>query len=312
LSRGGWPGSDDTAGRPSAGPILAAKPRDCPPLPGAGPARPWAGVVMDFERFLQQACPPLDLEWRKYRRRSARHAVDSRIRELRLAGYAAYLELLARDPREQALLPGLMRVTVSRFFREHERWWTLRDRVLPQLVSTTPGRVFRVWSIGACGGEEAYSLSLLWSGLAPTVTGEHALEVTATDIDPSVLARARRRLYSASSLREVPEEVRARWFVRESDDPWLLGAEAAAPVRFRRHDFMTEQAPAEFDLVLCRYLAFTYYRGRRRAEALRRLAAALRPAGALMIGAKESLRPDELEFFEPWQGAEGAYRRRVV
>jgi chemotaxis protein methyltransferase CheR len=34
---------------------------------------------MRFDDFLQEACPPLDLEWRKYRRRAARHRVNARL-----------------------------------------------------------------------------------------------------------------------------------------------------------------------------------------------------------------------------------------
>jgi len=61
------------------------------------------------------------------------------------------------------------------------------------------------------------------------------------------------------------------------------------------------------DLVLCRYLAFTYYRGERLLAATILLWEALRPGGVLMVGKKERLGEPE---FEKWQGCDGFYRRK--
>lgn len=104
---------------------------------------------MKFDRFLQEACPPLNLEWRKYRRRSARHRVDARLMELGIDSYGGYLEMLRSEPREAALLPDLMRVTVTRFFREERTWRDLKDLILPGLLSGTDAtRPLQAWSAG--------------------------------------------------------------------------------------------------------------------------------------------------------------------
>jgi chemotaxis methyl-accepting protein methylase len=63
------------------------------------------------------------------------------------------------------------------------------------------------------------------------------------------------------------------------------------------------------DLVLCRYLAFTYYRGERLLAATRRLWESIRPGGALMVGRKERLPESASALFEPWPDAAGFYRR---
>ena len=47
---------------------------------------------MTFDRFLREACPGLDLEWRKYRRRSVGHRVAARLAESGLGAYRDYLE----------------------------------------------------------------------------------------------------------------------------------------------------------------------------------------------------------------------------
>lgn len=264
---------------------------------------------MRFDDFLQEACPPLDLEWRKYRRRAARHRIDKRLKELGLEDYAGYLERLRADPGEANGLAEVMLVTVSRFFRERDRWQLLRERVLPKLLENAPRRPLHAWSLGCCGGEEPYSLAVTWLHHLHRRHPAGNLEILATDLDPTSLRRARLGRYGKGSLREVPDDILQRWF-RPKNDHWEIALEVRQRVRFAQHNFMRDPLPDGMDLVLARYLPFTYYRGTRRLEAARRLWQALRPGGALMIGRKEGLDPAERELFTPWPGAAGVFRRR--
>ena len=180
---------------------------------------------MNFDDFLKKACPPLNLDWRKYRRRAARHRVNNRIKELDLYGYASYLERLRTDPAEAEILPDVMLVTVSRFFREEDRWEKLKEEVLPQLLKNCLGnRSVRAWSIGCCGGEEPFTLALLWLHYLKSRYPVHILEILGTDLDMPSLNRASQGVYTDSSLREVPEEILCRWFCRKKTfGSWIQG-----------------------------------------------------------------------------------------
>jgi chemotaxis methyl-accepting protein methylase len=265
---------------------------------------------VNFDRFLQEAALIEGLAWRKYRRRSARHRVELRIKELGLDGFAAYLDRLRSDPEEASGLADLMRVTVSRFFRERERWRTLADTVLPALLAgETAAEAHRAWSAGCCGGEEPYTLAMVWlESIAPFHPGS-ALEIIASDIDEASLERAGAALYDSSSLREVPPDTRARFFRRERG-LWSLAGEVKGLVRLERRNVMSGPLPSGMDLVLCRYLAFTYYRGERLLAATARLRESLRPGGVLMVGKKERLPGPASALFEPWPGCDGFYRRK--
>ncbi len=260
---------------------------------------------MDFDGFLRAVCPPLDLAWRKYRRRSARRRVLARMGELGISDFRGYARKVLEDPEEAAALADRIRVTVSRFLRERERWEILFGAVLPELRRRAGG-MLRVWSAGCCGGEEPYTLAILWRERG-WPAGE--LHVLATDVDRACLDRARKGVYGAGSLREVPPGLRERWF-RPGPGGWELDPEIRQEVRFALHNLQADPPPREMDLVLCRYLVFTYYRGRRRLAASRKLWEALKPGGALVIGRKEGLGPAEEVLFTPWPGAPGVYRKR--
>lgn len=265
---------------------------------------------MTYDQFLQEVCPALDLAWRKYSRRSARHRVDERLRELGFKTYSDYLELLRFDTREAAGLPDLMRVTVTRFFRDEKEWRELKDRILPGLITDSYGAgKLRAWSAGCCGGEEPFSLALAWlEYLQPLYTG-YALEIVATDIDDASLDRARCALYRTESLREVPPEIGSRWFSRKNGQ-WHLDEKATSIVRLEKSNLLTDQPPVQMDLVLCRYLAFTYYKGARLQIAVRKLWESLRPGGILMVGAKEEFPTAALMLFEQIPENRVFYRRR--
>ena len=265
---------------------------------------------MTFDRFLQEAALLEGLAWRKYRRRSARHGVELRIKELGLDGFDAYLDLLRSDPEETSRLADLMRVTISRFFREQEEWRTLADKVLPALLAgKTDAEPCQAWSAGCCGGEEPYTLAMVWLENIAALHPGSALEIIASDIDEASLERAGAARYHSSSLREVPPDTRARFF-RQERGLWSLAGAVKGLVRLERRNVMSGPLPSGMDLVLCRYLAFTYYRGERLLAATARLWEALRPGGVLMVGKKERLCGPESAYFEKMQGSDGFYRRK--
>lgn len=262
---------------------------------------------MNYDEFLKAVAGPLELDWRKYRRRSARRHVEKRLQELGLSDFRQYVELLSADSAEAKRLPDLMRVTVSRFFRDCRCWQELAQVVLPQLMTgKQAGEPLKALSVGCCGGEESYSLAI---ALLQAGRGSEA-EIIATDIDEQVLKRARGGCYGKGSLREVPDDVLAGFF---HPDRGLMCVEGRVKslVRFELLNFMEDPLPESLDLVLCRYLAFTYFRGSRRRRAAERLGQSLRPGGALMIGGKEALARAEADLFEPWPGT-GAIFTKVI
>jgi chemotaxis protein methyltransferase CheR len=255
------------------------------------------GEMSDAEcvAFLQWALPRLDLRWQGFRRvrRQVCRRISGRLAELGLADAAAYRAYLEDHGQEWVVLGGLCRVTISRFWRDRAVFEALRDELLPAL-----GPAVSAWSAGCASGEEPYSLVL-----AAEQAGI-AIRVLATDVDPALLERARRARYPESSLRELPAALRARAFERG-----CLRREYREPVRFLRHDLRAGTPNGPFDLVLCRNLVFTYYDEELLRETGRRLARALRPGGALLVGTHETL-PEGLDEVEPWSRSHGIYRRR--
>ncbi len=257
-----------------------------------------ASKELIFDEFLKRVCPPRELNWRKYRRASRRNVL-SRIYELGLGGFSEYADYIDSNPLEAAFLPNLLKVTVSRFFREKEFWDHLASDILPAMAAANLARrPLQVLHIGCCNGEEPYSLALLWKNEIEPVFPGACITITALDIDQACLNRARRGWYPRKTLREVPAEMQRNWFEAEADGCRLHG-EIRRMVNFMEFDLLKNDLPREQDMVFCRYLVFTYFHGRRRRELARSIAESIKPGGMLVLGQKESIGPQEESLLTP-------------
>jgi len=261
----------------------------------------------DCVAFLQWALPQLGLRWAGYRkvRRRACKRVGRRMRELGVADAAAYRARLQADPAEWRALAALCPIPISRFYRDREVFDGLGAEVLPALARGA--QRLECWSAGCASGEEPYTLAVQWRlQLAARFPGL-AFRVLGTDIDARLLERARAGCYGAGSLEALPAAWREQAF-EQRGRLWCLREQMRRDVEFARQDLLAALPEREFDLVLCRNLAFTYFDAAGARRALERIASRLRAGGALVIGLHEQL-PAPAAGFEPWPGCRAVFRR---
>lgn len=265
----------------------------------------------DCVAFLQWALPRLGLRWpgfRKVRRQVCRR-VGARMRELGLADAAAYRQRLESDRGEWQALAALCTIPISRFYRDRDVFDCLGSAVLPALAKAAVGRGaqrLECWSAGCASGEEPYTLAIQWElQLAAHFPGL-ALRVLGTDIDARLLERARAACYRASSLEALPQAWREQAF-ESRGELFCLREEYRRAVQLERQDVLAGVPGREFDLILCRNVAFTYFSDELARAALGRLAGLLQRGGALVIGIHEHL-PQPAAGFEPWPGCRAIWR----
>lgn len=135
-----------------------------------------------------------------------------------------------------------------------------------------------------------------------------ACVVDATDLDPTVLDRARAGLYQAPALDETPAELTARYFT--GPDPWAVGPAVRSLVRFGRHDLLREAPPgAPYDVITCRNVVI-YFERANQERLYHAFADALEPGGLLMLGKVETLVGGVRDRFQLEDIRERIYRRR--
>lgn len=172
------------------------------------------------------------------------------------------------------------------FFRDPAVFDRLADTVLPLLRRQRGAEKVRIWCGAASTGQEPYSLAML---LLERPELGASWDIVATDVNASVLARARQARYHEHELqRGLSAARRERFFVSRGEERVLVPG-AHGLIRFAVHNLLHDAPPQEqSDLVLLRNVLY-YFEPKVRLGVLRRVAARLAPGGALVLGATEFL-----------------------
>lgn len=237
----------------------------------------------DFERFLRITLPEMGYDWRRLNRRNVRRRVFRHMESLGIHDLSRYEEILKTRADERDVFDSLLRVTITRFFRNIATWQALERT----LIHLKPDAV-RAWSAGCAGGEEAFSLAMLLTGVKEAGLLPGGWSILATDTDRPSLGRSAGTRYDWGSVREVPEDLRRRYFT-VADGRWNLDDGIRKRVRFLTHDVVREEPPGIFNLVLLRNSVLTYNTAETRSRVLGRVREHLETPGLLVIGRTEKL-----------------------
>ncbi|MEE8546700.1 MAG: CheR family methyltransferase [bacterium] len=250
----------------------------------------------DFQTFLRAILPAMGYRWRRFDRRNIRRRVHSRMESLRIYELGKYAQLVTRDTAEQATLDSLLRLTITRFFRNAWLWADLGS-LIPETGGCLGGNeTLKIWSAGCAGGEEPFSMAMLLDDLSRSGHVKHPWTILGTDTDAPSLKRAQEATYRWGSIREIPKHLQDRWF-REDDGLWTLTEEIRSFVEVRQHDLLTTSPPGRFHMVLLRNSILTYNTDEIQRKVLGRIHECLSVPGYLIIGRTEEL-PEGVGFEE--------------
>jgi len=222
-----------------------------------------------------------------YKPNCLRRRLAVRMRARGVHTYPEYARVLQADADEYDRLLDALTINVTKLFRNREAWDSLATRFLPDLWRERDGGL-RCWSAGCATGEEPYTLAILLLEHARRErTTAARCVVDATDLDPTVLERARAGRFRAAAFEESPLDLVDRYF--GAGDERTVAAPVRQLVQFTQHDMLRQAPPTPpYDVIVCRNVVI--YFGRPTQEQLyHTFADALRPGGILMLGKVETL-----------------------
>jgi chemotaxis protein methyltransferase CheR len=266
----------------------------------------------DCTAFLQWALPQIELHWPGFRkvRNQVCKRLRARMRDLGLDDYSAYRARLETDPSELRICDECCHITISRFYRDRGIFEVVRRVVLPDVAARAKreGRAADVWSAGCASGEEPYTVKILWDVEIANAYPDVSISIVATDIDDPMLTRAHEGCFEPTSLHELQPSLIAQAFDRVGTR-YCVKAEHRDGIEFLDQDLRTEMPSRVFDLILCRYVAFTYFAQPLQRRVLAGMVERLRPLGYLVIGTHEQL-PDDFPELRVLRGAPQIFQKR--
>jgi chemotaxis protein methyltransferase CheR len=185
--------------------------------------------------------------------------IGGRLSALGLDDCSGYAQVLADGERGtaemQALIAKLTNGETS-FFRDEEYFAAIRDVVVPDILERKRGlKQLRIWSAGCASGAEPYSLAILLADeLADRIAGWQ-VEIYATDLNRSYLARAAEGKFRPWALRSVSEKVKRDcfsnegliWTIHPRYKEWI----SFQPMNLATTEFSSPWPATRFDLILC-------------------------------------------------------------
>lgn len=211
------------------------------------------------------------------------------IRRLRATGtqtFRDYLQLVERNPDEWEAFVNSLTTNLTAFFREEYHFPILESLMRSHNDKSQP---FRIWCSAASTGEEPYSLAMT----ALEVFGKKPpVEIIATDIDTSVLAKAETGVYRADRIEKLDPKY-LRYFMRGkggNEGMVRIRPEVRDLVTFKPLNLLDNQWPIQgiFDALFCRNVLIYFDKDTQR-KVLEKFTPYMNANSQLFVGHSESL-----------------------
>ena len=250
-----------------------------------------AGVPAVIERLREV----YGLDFNYYKPATISRRIDRRWTLGHAPSIESYCASILSDPQELDALYKDLLIGVTRFFRDPEAFAILENTVIPQLLDKLPsGEEFRVWVAGCATGEEPYSLAMLLLEAMTERGREPNIKIFASDMHRKSLQIAAEGLYSESSIADLSEERRHRFFEREAGG-FRVTAQLRRHILFSPHNVIRDPPFTRIDLVSCRNLLI-YLQPAAQVKALASFHFALKLRGFLFLGPSEGVSELQHEF----------------
>ena len=172
----------------------------------------------DLRHFIYQLA---GIDITKQRKYLLENRLRARLKELNLNSFSEYYQYLRHGTdrkREIEFFCEKMTTNETSFFRDPKQLGVFRMSVLiPVLekLKAANNKRLHIWSAGCSSGEEPYTLSIMLHEILKMSIIGWTIQITANDISPSMLVRAKKGLYNEHSLRNTPKDMISRYFSKE-------------------------------------------------------------------------------------------------
>ncbi len=265
----------------------AATPQTQAQSQAQGSNREFLFTDQDFDRVRKLIYDRAGISLAPIKRDMVYSRLARRLRGLDLRTFSEYLEFLLgpNGEDEWELFVNSLTTNLTSFFREAHHFPVLAD-----FLAKRADRPLRIWCSAASTGEEPYTLAITaceaFGSLTPPV------EIVATDIDTSVLEKARRGVYPMERVERMETERLRSFFLKGTGTQ--AGSVRVRPelqklITFTRVNLLDAQYPLKgpFDVMFCRNVMI-YFDKPTQYQILKKFAPLLKMDGLLFAGHSES------------------------
>jgi chemotaxis protein methyltransferase CheR len=199
-----------------------------------------------------------------------------------------------------------MTTNETSFFRDTKPFDIFKTEVLTKLIAArSTKKSLRIWCAAASSGQEPYSIAIMLK--EDQRLAGWKVELVATDIDTTILAKASAGRYSKFEVqRGMPIQLLMKHFTKLNDDTWEVKPEVRSMVQFRQLNLLEDfSSIGTVDVVFCRNVLI-YFDAATKGQVLEKTARRMTDDGYLFLGGAETVLGVS-NAFEPSSGHRGLY-----
>lgn len=238
-------------------------------------------TTLDFDYFYTWVESNLNIQLDAYKEKQLRRRIQTIMRQSGAQTLEEYSTLIESSASIKKQFLDYITINVTEFFRNKD----LFDN-FEHLLTTDLSKKFdaiSIWSAACSIGAEPYSLAM--------IVDRHDLplkrNILATDIDDTILAKARTGVFKDSELKNVSIIDKAQYF-KEEDRTFSLDERIKTKVDFKKHDLIIDTYPKDLHVIVCRNVTI-YFKNEIKEEIYRRMSQSLVKGGLLFTGATETI-----------------------
>jgi len=236
---------------------------------------------MDLVQFEKWVMKEFNINLSAYKSNQLHRRILSLMSRVGVNSVEEYTELLKKDKEQRQKFLDFITINVTEFFRNPEIFEELKTKMVKELLPNN--KDLKIWSAACSIGAEPYSIGIILDSIAPS--GRH--KILATDIDNTILDRAKKGEYVASEVKNVKKDQLDKYF-KVQGDKYLIDPKIKSMVTFKKHDLILDSYEKDFDLIICRNVVI-YFNQDVKDTIYQKFSSSLKKGGLLFVGATESI-----------------------
>ena len=236
---------------------------------------------MDFNEFHKWVHKELGINLSAYKPEQLNRRINSLMTRVGIKTLDEYSKVIKNNSEQKQKFLDFITINVTEFFRNPELFLDLEKQISKELLPNTPN--LKIWSAACSIGCEPYTVGMILNKLAPN--GRH--NIIATDIDNTILARAKVGEYTKNEIKGVNIADLSKYFSIK-DDKYYMESKIKNMVTFNKHDLILDRYDTGFDLIICRNVVI-YFNNDIKQEIYKKFSNSLKKGGLLFVGATESI-----------------------
>src|SRR5690606_18319251 len=194
--------------------------------------------IVDLKKISEFIFQKYQYDFRNYAMSSFKRRVQ-RILELKKLTVDGLIKKLTDTPSFINEFLDELTVNVTEMFRDPSFWRIMREEIIPAILLNH--KQFKIWHAGCSSGEEVLSMAILLKEMGIL----DSVQLYATDLDTTILERARSATYSMKNM-ELNEKNYIRFqgagsltdYYKAENGYAVFNKDLLANVNFRKHDLV--------------------------------------------------------------------------